>query len=120
MQYLSIFLVFVVGCAYCVQTEQGDNHNEEAINKLMARLSLLSDNSMYKRALPRMGRSFTFDEEAESDENDSSNDDDDLVVNTYLKRALPRMGRALPRMGRALPRMGRALPRMGRALPRMG
>ncbi|RNA44419.1 hypothetical protein BpHYR1_011794 [Brachionus plicatilis] len=65
-----------------------------------------------KRALPRMGKRFFWDD---YDGLSSEELDYDL-----LKRALPRMGRALPRMGRALPRMGRALPRLGRALPRMG
>jgi hypothetical protein len=81
--------------------------------------------SLFKKALPRMGRSFQIDdlnddEHEEENQNFDQNDENLLLDLIEAKRALPRMGRALPRMGRAFPRMGRALPRMGRGLPRMG
>lgn len=86
--------------------------------------------SLFKKALPRMGRAFQIDDLYEDNENheetnqifDQSDDyaDKSLLDLIEAKRALPRMGRALPRMGRAFPRMGRALPRMGRSFPRMG
>jgi len=87
--------------------------------------------SLFKKALPRMGRAFQIDNSNEDnenheeinqnlDENDDYGLEKSLIDLIEAKRALPRMGRAIPRMGRSFPRMGRAFPRMGRAFPRMG
>ena len=116
-QHLVVFLVVIIGSALCIQNDENAeiNTSDEALSKLL-RLSLMRNSESFdKRALPRMGRSYSIE-----DDSDENYLDAEELANIYIKRGLPRMGRALPRMGRALPRMGRALPRMGRALPRMG
>ena len=136
-KYFLILVLFIISCSIGKYNCQASRPNEKNIGKLRFLLrsedsNELEDNDfsseelesgetyplwqfdMSKRALPRMGRRYLFDDVQENDFRFGE------MPEYYEKRALPRMGRALPRMGRALPRMGRALPRMGRALPRMG